>query len=157
MLKNTFRGEQNKAPHVLPSPEDVQEGRPLSFNYNPQMQPHHNLGAYALTEIKDFIEDCYKVFKSCGNCDIKVVPELSRLGRWHFHGWIVINNVMDFYLSDIHKIINKGTVYVNHLADADGWKDYVYKQHNLMIKISRREDFEYELDTTKPIKNDLTL
>lgn len=114
-----------KEKHKAPSPEDVDTKQLYSFNFNPIKQPKvGQLGSY-LNKIWDEIDGCI-------NCTVQMVPELSRLGRLHFHGIVSIDKIMQFYLSDIHKLMKEGTVYIDTIDDLGLWNEYMFKQRTLM-------------------------
>lgn len=112
---------------------------------------------FAPSDLNQFTDspDRYKSFmmwvrtyflKELKGAYIKVMPELSSLGRLHLHGFITILNPMDFYLYTIPELIQSGTIVIKAITDQSEWEKYCQKQRI-------EEEYVYVPPVYKPLKN----
>lgn len=126
-----YHGNHN-AMHQAPAPEDVIIGELYSFSFNPSRTPKDG-------HLGKFINDMHTFIDGLNNCTIDMSPELSRMGRLHFHGVITIDKIIEFYLYDLHKLKDAGTFEIDTIQDIVKWNEYVYKQSKLMIIFLNKE------------------
>lgn len=130
--------------YILPAPEEIDTECLYSFSLSPEVQPEGNtVGRFTLNSFKTYSHDIEKRMSELHNCEYELVHEISRQGRWHFHGYISIKNVMLFYLYDLPKIKHIGTFEIDTIGDVTKWHDYVYKQSVIMRRFALQEGFNY--------------
>lgn len=143
--KKAFQQSAYNTDWKCPAPEEIQCGMLYTFNYNPSTQPAMN----ELTGFYDWIEHISKLITGLNNCDIQMVPELSRRGRFHYHGFIIIHNPLKFFIYDVPKLLSDGVGEIDTIGDLCEWSQYVYKQHNLMVQLTREHGLPYQLDSQR--------
>lgn len=127
--KKTFY--KNK--HNLLSPEDVKEGVLLACTFNPKDQKHDKVTDRRTLIIKALC----KRLAFC-NVEYYLFPELSRLGRVHFHGYIRLRDISHFYLSGVPRLIDDYTIDIQNLKEVPtskykSWFEYCVKQQHLWM------------------------
>lgn len=75
--------------------------------------------------LEENIDKHVQIFKSLKYCELELNPELSPKGRLHYHGVIIIKDVLNFYYHDLH-ILNETMSYeIDTLSeDAEGLLKY---------------------------------
>lgn len=130
------------------APENVDTDALYAFNWNPITQPvMDSAGGYTR-----WLTGCRRLLNRCLNCEITSVPEVSPKGRVHFHGLLSIDNVINFYLFDLQKLMGFGSLKIATIADSEVWRIYMYKQEALMKPFC--EDVHaivYEYTTTRQL------
>lgn len=118
-------------PHKLPSPEDIDIELPYTFTFNPCDGRQYY---YDADRVETFMEYWRTLFDSMfDDIEIDVHLEVSKLGRLHFHGIIKFKNLLNFYLKDIIKLKNEGTLEIDTIEDGEVWEEYCTKQKLLNI------------------------
>lgn len=80
--------------------------------------------------------------------DYLFVPEISKKGRVHLHGYLKFSDVFLFHLNSIHNLNSIMIVDIDTIDDMIKWKEYIYKDKEIMKKPLRRITGFYEL---KPV------
>lgn len=128
------------------APEEARLDYLYAFSFNPAIQPV----LHELKGLEDWLNHFAKLFYECYNCEIQVVPELSKGGRFHFHGYIMYKNIIKAYAIDLRKLSEGGTYEIDTIADSQAWRIYVYKQFGLMKPfIDKETECPYQIDTEK--------
>lgn len=64
---------------------------------------------------------------------VRLYTEVSKTGRWHFHGFINIKDRLRFTIKDLKKLLPFGTVCIKRFRTTDdyaNWLAYCHKQQN---------------------------
>lgn len=126
-------------------PETVKFDKPLSFSFNPMVQPSFtSFYKMTLNNLKDWSEQQDKFYKSLKHCQIHCCLEISSGGRLHHHGWILITNIVKFFLHTVKHLRDHGTYEIDHIGDEQKWKDYVWKMKKIMIMFCNNENMIYQ-------------
>lgn len=131
MFKNTLKnGFQKKKQNFLPFEEMVDNGI-YAFTYNPIDQPRLEdpLG------ISDWYSSMKYLFQKLKYARVYLYTEVSKTGRWHFHGFIIIKNRLKFQVFDIQNLMPYGTSCIKVIPTTDdyaNWLAYCHKQQNEM-------------------------
>lgn len=81
-------------------------------------------------------------------CTFELFPELSPLGRLHYHGYITFYDslkLVDFYFS-IRTFMSYCAMKIGHLNDDKIWDDYIFKQQSHMQYAFEIQQLPYKLD-----------
>jgi len=125
-------------------PEVMYTDTLYAFSFNPEDQPTGaGAGVYKLNAIKDFHIEIADKFHKLHNCEVEIVPELSRNGRWHYHGTILIKHVIKFFVYDMPKLKLMGTYEIDSIESQTKWDEYVFKQKHYMQPYMREEGAPY--------------
>lgn len=152
MKKNpnkSYYAEWNNRKHKNPSPEEVEVDSVYAFTYNPKTQPMTPSHKLNLIVWHNYID---KIFQSCKNCHIVLRPELSQGSRWHYHGHIIIKDIMKFFIYDLPVLRIEGTFEIDTIKDKIVWQTYISKQEKLMLPICKEHKIPYIYDNTKVMK-----
>lgn len=137
-----------KAAYVVPPPEDIDTSIVYAFSYNPQDQPtfdkFYNL---KLNTLKDWSEQQEKTFKSLKYSDVNVITEISKQGRFHYHGYIMIHSIVKFYVSELKKLALHGTYCIKEITDKGEWEKYLIKQEKFMKRYCEEHQMKYNINT----------
>lgn len=129
-----------------PSPELITPNTSYSFSFSPKEQPMlesiNRVDPFG-TNLKEYITERYGLFNRLKNCTLKLNLELSRNGRFHFHGTIKITNILLFYSVDIRRLQAHGTYEIDIISDPMFWDLYCAKQADLMKDFAESEGIEY--------------
>lgn len=129
--------------HSVPSYETVQKDSTFAFTFAPDDTFQHWKSPDRLLSFMKHMKTFF--FQTLKGAYIKVLPEVSSLGRLHLHGYITIFNPMDFYLSTIHELVDHATIHIKPLSDLTIWETYCQKQH-------LDEEYTYVPPVYKPLK-----
>lgn len=128
------------------SPEDVKEDVLYSFSYNPEEQPlFEKFYKMKLNNLSDWSNHMKDILTTLHFCNISVFQELSRKGRFHFHGYIKINKILEFYIHDLAKLRHYGTYEIDKINNEDVWETYIHKQERIMKKYCQTHDMFYNI------------
>lgn len=133
----------NNRPVKLPSPEDIDINTVMSFTYNPNFTPYDN----TVIDMKTYNNDLVEVFTLLKHCKIRLVHEISSMGKFHLHGYILILHKIKFYTMDLQILKQHGVFEIDFINDADIWKKYVYKLQDDMKQHCKEYGCPYELNT----------
>jgi len=117
-----------------------------SFSYNPELQPKE--GRPILWA--PYYNHMVSIFYSLNYCTIKVNSEFGAYGRWHFHGCIMLTDVMKFYIYDLPKLRKHGALEIDTIEDPDKWEDYCDKEQHLVNSFLSELKAVGSIDTSMP-------
>lgn len=138
--------KNKKFKHNIISPEDVDLDKVMSFSFNPEEQPlFEKFYSMRLNNLEDWSRRQKDILTSLRYCKISAVVECSRKGRLHYHGFIKISKVIEFYLMDLKKLMHYGTLEIDGIDDIDKWVTYVTKQEKYMRKFCENNNMVYEI------------
>ncbi len=111
--------------------EDMVKNEPYALTLNPEK---------GYTSIPKNIETLLRCI-DLDACSMELYPEISPIGRYHWHGRLWVHNILSFYLYVIPKLKDKFTFEIDTISEDDVWKIYCTKQSHL-----------WECKTKLPIK-----
>lgn len=145
MVRKNFSkkwSEGFKPKHTIPPPEKLTPDTWLAFTLNP-------CDAFQFSSLRK--ERYFKhvemfipwVKDVCDRCEFWLYPELSGLGRIHYHGYLRIpkKDLLYFYLYTVVKLTDLCTVVIKDLTDEviselyASWEDYASKQQHLFTAL----------------------
>lgn len=131
--------------HKCIKPENVTLGNKLAFSFNPESQPVvQNFSQVKLTTFSSWSQEVYKVFDRCRYCTIETVMEISAGGRLHFHGYITINKLIEFYFFDLKILKFHGSFEIDSIGESvTSWDEYIHKLKSPMKDFCIKEQMEY--------------
>lgn len=117
-----------KPKHVLLSYDELENGCMYAFTFNPSDQPKPScLGVHEwYGEMKGF-------FNGMQYSKYRLYTEVSKTGRFHFHGFIKIINRLKFCIKEVNQLTTFGTVCIKRLKTMEDyleWLAYCNKQQN---------------------------
>lgn len=128
-------------------PEECLPNILYSFSYNPESQPtvqrFYNI---SLKCFESWSQEIYEIFTSLRNCTIRTYMEISKAGRLHFHGYIKIQDIVNFYFYDLKKLKHYGTFEIDFINDPLKWDLYIKKQKPYMELFCKVNDMTYEFN-----------
>lgn len=133
----------HKPRNIVPAYELVVPNSTFAFTFAPDDSSQHWKSP---DRMKSFSIEMKTLFmKILKGAYIKVMPEVSSLGRLHLHGYITIYHPLDFYLYTIREITQNGTTTIKQITEQDEWEQYCQKQR-------LEEDYTYVPPVYKPLK-----
>lgn len=148
MKKNPYMF-YNDRKHKNPAPEEMTEGIPYAFTWNPKRQP---LNPQFKLDLITWHNGMTNILSSCKYCHIVLRPELSQGSRWHYHGHITIKNIMKFFIYDLPLLREEGTHEIDTITDKIIWEKYITKQEELMKQITKECLIPYIHDNEQIMK-----
>lgn len=139
----------NNRRHKIPSPEDLTVNTLYTFNYNPQTQP---LSPQFKLDLITFHNGIDQVFKNLKYSKVKMNLELSSGSRWHYHGSIIIHDIMKFYIYDLQYIKENAAIEIDTIECLKSWETYCTKQKDLMKPICQEYGIPYTYENDKLMK-----
>ena len=113
-------------------PEALEKCDPYAFTLNPK-DPFQSFKSNSTRRFFDFKHQMettlYSILRPFASYSL--IIEISKKGRLHMHGTIVINDRLGFFLSAIPKLMELGTYKLAKLADRKVWSIYCHKQDYL--------------------------
>lgn len=135
-------------------PEDMEKGTLYTFSYNPEEQPlFEKFYKSRLNNLSDWSQKQIELFNSLKYCEIECVIEISQKARFHYHGYIMITDIVKFFIHDLAKLRHYGTYEIDKITDSDKWKNYIYKQKRFMYDYCNANEMTYEYK--KPARYDI--
>jgi len=132
-------------------PEECVIKQKYSFSYNPDTQPtiqrFYNI---TLKCFEDWSQQIYDVFTTLRYSTVQTYMEMSKAGRLHFHGYIVINDIANFYFYDLKKLKHYGTFEIDFITDPLIWDLYIKKQKDFMEIFCTNNEMVYHFNATVP-------
>lgn len=133
-----------KAAHQCIKPEDVIPFNKYTFSYNPEEQPSvQRFYSIRLNEMESWSQKIYDVFDSLKYSRIDTYVEISGSGRLHFHGYIRIYDIPNFYFYDLKKLKHYGTYEIDFITDPLKWDLYCKKQKDFMDQFCSKNGIIY--------------
>lgn len=137
---------QWKAKHSVPKMEDIVLKKEYAITYNPQCQ-HDDRKKILPDRLNRCIQELNSLLRECDSWVIlRLYPELSPLGRVHFHGTLIFKDIVNSYMYVIRKLTQNGTLCIKPIQEAlpeskyKNWHDYCTKQKSLF------EDYMYKVE-----------
>lgn len=127
-------GDSRKNKYI--KPEDLLLRKGYAFSFNPVQQP----------ELKDpvgqklWFKDMVEYFTSLRYCRVHLYVEFSQMGRFHFHGYIWVND-HQFYLYDVPRMNFWGSCEMDTIGDPAWWVHY-YMKSQLFIQHMLKREFQ---------------
>ena len=158
-------------------PEDIDTSALYAFTFNPEIQPLNISGkglnsslwqfdpSECLTlSLKDWYKTCHILFNSLNGCELtKMICEISKNGRYHFHGCIQITDIMEFYTYAIPLLNSKCHYAICPIHDYldtkerkktyATWDDYLAKQQKFIVPFFIKKGVNMEI--TKSTTTDI--
>lgn len=133
--------------HRCLAPEDMHLHTLYTFTFNPKDQPEKDstVNGFRLNAFKNWMESRLTEFRQLRHCEIDLVPESSSKGRYHFHGYIMLTDIMMFFYKDMPKLQLYGVYEIDTISDQAIWDKYIYKQKHLMEQFCHKMKAEYRL------------
>lgn len=139
--------------HVVPDWLDVRAGEQFAFTLNPLIAVAPLVANVCQSGPSSGFADIYNgiiaLLNCCRNMDFLVVPEVSKHGRIHVHGFCRFVDVARAYVYDIPLLESKATVCIKLIDDWLEWHEYVYKSHNLAVELCDDARLPYVFDSYK--------
>lgn len=101
----------------------------------------HKETYYAITHFVHLLRD---------TCSILLVPEISKAGRWHYHGLLNIKNTYSFHAEVLPRLRGICKYEIDVINDPDIWKEYMYKDRKYMEPALTSQGVPYELTSDTP-------
>lgn len=122
--KAQFKGSNAKCTFL--KPENIVEGTIYAFTYNPSTQPYRDgIGPNPIKFWWDNIVDEFNEYKYC---ELMLYPEISSMGRLHFHGVIIILDTAKFYYYTVPEMVKNASIEMDTVKDELVWYEYCTKQ-----------------------------
>jgi len=109
------------------------------------LQPINRIDPFG-THLRDWAEEQALLFARCKHATIEVYMELSRNGRFHFHGRIKFESIiciMYFYSVDLRRLHASGTGEIDTETDPMKWNLYCRKQFDYMSEFASLENIGF--------------
>lgn len=117
-------------------PEVVSMGKLYAISINPVAQPQ--IGK--CLSFKEWYDSHEHLFRDvCVASEFRLYIEISPMGRFHFHGWMCIKNIMNFYLYDVKTLTMERTCVIKEIEDPDVWEEYTLKQQHIIQRYLESE------------------
>lgn len=139
----------NNRRHKNMSPEDVTVNTHYAFTYNPDVQP---VSPKFTLDLVTWHNGMDNIFKSLRYSDVELRPELSQGSRWHYHGQIIIKDVLKFYIFDLPVLRENGSYEIDIINDPKIWLDYCTKQEKIMKELLKEYGIPYRYQSEKIMK-----
>ena len=100
-----------------------------------------------LLEQLDVIKNYLRKMKFCS---FEVYPELSKNGRLHVHGFIMVHNILQFYYHDLH-LLNQYVYEIDTINEEtkDTYDKYVFKQKSIWLPFCEKHGYSYKIESKK--------
>lgn len=120
----------------------------LTINCKTQHDTLKYKNSRAYEEIKYCINRIVKRMKDTAN--IMLIPEISRGGRWHWHGILIIKEVYKFHAMVLPFLPTVCQYEIDTIDDPDVWRDYIYKDEDIMRPAIELQGLTYEITNETP-------
>lgn len=147
MPKNAQKNAYQNQKYSLPSMEDAILNYAYAFSYNPQFQPSDYQG-----DFEKWYNSIIKILCKMKGCEISFSVELSKLGRLHFHGTLIMTTLWKFYYYDVKLLMNEGTFEIDTIKSIDEWQAYVDKNKIEMSTMMEAYGLPRTLQTKRTVK-----
>lgn len=130
--------------YKLIKPEEVVINTNYAFSFNPEDQPCTSVFYNVkIDEFESWSKKQYKTFSILRYSTIQTFMEISKGGRLHFHGYIKINDIPNFYFYDLKRLMKEGTFEIDFIKDPLIWDLYIKKQKPFMEKFCSINNMDY--------------
>lgn len=162
-----------KSGDICPSPSDVVLNSEYAFTFNPQIQPltiqdafnssvyQFDISGCLALDLKGWWKACSSYLSALRGCELsKMVCEISKNGRYHFHGCITITNKAHFYTFAIpvlkaksHYAIVPICQKMSEKGKYENWDQYLKKDQDFMIDWLKENGINPEVLTCSQKEN----
>lgn len=143
-LKRQYQTTDNQL-HKAIKPEQCVVGQRYAFSFNPLDQPKFvQFHKVTLTTYTDW-QNGVRKHLSFKHAKVNVFMEISSKGRLHYHGFIIIQNIVKFYLHDLPRLRMEGSYEIDTISDLPIWHEYLVKQKSFMLPWCIQNELEYEI------------
>lgn len=146
-----------KRQHQMPDPKILATKVKYALSLNPAAQPFELLtqNESFKGDLKVYTNEILRVIKLYKYSNIRMYPEISSAGRWHYHGWIEFKDIAKFMLFELPILKQYFSFEIDTIADDETWNTYVMKCSHFMEEYTKSEGIPYEItQDTKPLKVD---
>lgn len=140
-----MRKQNHASRWTLPSMEHARKDTLYAFSYNPESQPV----SYASDRIQKWWLEMAKLFGSLKGSTVELSVEISKLGRLHFHGTILLSSLWKFYYYDVPVLMKDGAFEIDTIGKHDEWMAYVHKNKEEMSEMMKAFSLPRTLATKK--------
>lgn len=149
MIRKPAKNYNANLQHKCLKPENICLGDRYAFSFNPESQPIvQNFHNVRLTTFSQWADEIYAVFDKCKYCKIETVMEISAGSRLHFHGYITITKLIEFYFYDLKILKFHGSFEIDTIGGGlDAWDDYCIKLKYPMIKFCENNGMKYSYES----------
>lgn len=139
----------NKAKSNLTSPEKLEPDVCYTFNVNFDMDKLWGISDTS-TFKKVYLAQRKTMSLLFSPYDIKLYPEMSSVGRLHWHGRIKFRSYKDIgmFYSNLRIVLNHMSVELDTIDDDAGWINYTTKGHKYMLALLTELKLPYGYGTT---------
>lgn len=124
--------------HTLVPMEDCEKGVMYAISFNMRQQQDLIDPVTKVLVVKDRClahnKQTQKVLRLTTSFHWQLHMESSPTGRLHWHGYIIINDIMRFYIYDVPVLIDHMSICMKRITDSKKWEQYCHKQHPYMKK-----------------------
>lgn len=146
-MGKTQAAKKNNGLHKCLSPECIEVGKKYTFSFNPIDQPERLNYKTKLGVLTEFGNKLSSLLGGLRYADVDIQLEISSSGRLHFHGYIVITALIDFYFFDIPELQRNGSYEIDYINDTSVWDKYVNKLKSPMAKWCEKNNIVYRINT----------
>lgn len=132
--KGAMHSVFNNRPVKVLSPEDVVPNTLMAFTFNPSFEPY-SWASPSIIRYDTYHNRLIDIFKELKYSKVKLYHELSCMGKWHLHGYIIIEKPMEFTLFDLKYLKADATMEIDTIGNPEVWEKYVMKQQPLMQQL----------------------
>jgi len=140
-----MRKQNSTSRWSLPAMEHAKVNQLYAFSYNPECQPT----SWASDRVPKWFTEHIKLFGSLKGSTVELSIELSKLGRLHFHGTILLTSLWKFYYYDVPKLMKDGAFEIDTIKQHDEWMAYVDKNKDEMSEMMEAFGLPRTLATKK--------
>lgn len=123
-----------------------------AFTFNPIYGPEHNGYKEKLECFSEFDKKICNLF-AMKYAEVDMILEVSSSGKLHYHGYICITDIPNFFFYDIPRLRQEGCYEIDTFDDY--WPDtYLIKQKGIMEKWSKTKGLHYRINTIGNSRSD---
>lgn len=122
----------NNQPHKCIPIEEWDDDRLYAISLNPKDDLQFFGRSVDKRIMNSYLTLLHKAYIWKGIEHLKLFIETSSMGRLHWHGYIKVNNLEEFFLVTIPLMKKYGTFEIDHLNDKEKWETYCEKQVGLL-------------------------
>lgn len=145
----------NNRQHKIPDPKILNVSIKYALSLNPSSKPVQYVEKNDTFKynFRHYFNSILNKINKCSNCNIEITPELSCTGKYHYHGYIIINNLANFMLYDICILRQYFAFEIDTIGDMKAWEIYVNKGAHYMVQHCASEKIPYVMKSgDKPVK-----
>lgn len=127
----------------VPSYEELEEGTTYAITFN----PNDKCQCFGSTDRVSAVVPTFLNALGTYRCaSYELYPEVSKLGRIHLHGFIIVNDKNLFYVYFIPYILKISTISMKPIDNFFVWMDYLVKQQDFHKYVERHLYNDVPLD-----------